>query len=195
MAFNELHPHVECRHEPLDARYACKHMHLHPEVALPFLVGKHFEYIGNLKKTYIETGWPCFTAMRAAEIMFGEDFRVIHLRRNEVDTAQSMEKMHYYRVLDSYKIFCLLDPTTDRYATEPPEWSGASSLMKCMWLCQEMTAHHTQFIHQAGARGMTIDYDDLFYGDAFNDVCEWLGLERKDTTELRKRKVDDYAVV
>jgi hypothetical protein len=197
-AFNTLYGDIIATHEPLIGGYKCRESYLNPGF-VPVEVMNHFARIGIVacQSIYLETAWQFFTAVDYADSMFSDQLRVIHLVRSRDDVARSMVTHRFYtnRKIDAFSSYCVLDPVTDNYLIPAGDWLAKTQFERCQWLWTEINNYSEQVVSRLGDRAMSVSYEEIFNGDGFDTICNWLGLEYRDVTDIKKRKVDKHAVI
>ena len=193
-------------HEPLGPAYRCREFFRTGRVAdmaaIPEIAA-HLEAVEATltRATYIETGWPVFSAIPLFAQRFGARLRVVHLTRHPVPTAISHMVHKTYggspRV-DGYTQLAALDPFcpgvfNPEAAAEWPKWTPYEKTL--FWWTEvhryaaELQEQHPDIpFHRVRA-------EDLLRGDAdvLERLCGFMGLPyRHQLAERSEHRVDQW---
>jgi hypothetical protein len=166
-----------------------------PSIAL---IDRHLAAIEQdlAAKSYIECGWPCYGPLRYFAERLSGRVRVIHLVRHPVPTAASMvTHLCYHARPDQLTEKALLTPTDAGVAM--PEyaerWTSLSRFEKCLYFWGEIALLAVRYERQLGAPWLRVRCEDMFGGDALDEVLAFIGLPRREAIyAARRTRFDSY---
>ncbi len=193
-------------HEPLGPRYRpkeffrayddIKRIELIPEIAA------HLDDISLVKseRIYIETGWPCYSAVPLLIERFGTDLRLVHLVRHPVHTAMSLVTHQFYSAerQDEYVRFAQLDPHVpgvfhSEYASR---WNEMTRYEKCLFWWTEINLYGREIASRfPSIRLIQMRMEDLLGSDsiALERLTAFLGLPfRLSLSSAKSKTVDGW---
>ena len=166
-----------------------------PSIAL---IDRHLAAIEQdlAAKSYIECGWPCYGPLRHFAERLSGRVRVIHLVRHPVPTAASMvTHLCYHARPDRLTEKALLTPTDAGVAM--PEyaerWASLSRFEKCLYFWGEIALLALRYERQLGVPWLCVRCEDMFGGDALDEVLAFIGLPRREAMyAARQIRFDSY---
>lgn len=142
------------------------------EMKSPKLI-RHLQRIADVSRSqiYIETGWPCFSAIPLFIQEFGDRVKVVHLTRHPVPTALSLMTHNYYRPKvrrDWYTRHAALDPFCKgvRQKDYRGAWTRLSQYEKCLFLWTEIHLYAEELADRYPSLSISrVSMEELFSGD------------------------------
>ena len=189
-------------HEPIGPAYRCREFFRAydrvDDMAQVPEISRHLQHVENAldRTTYIETGWPLFSAIPLFVERFGDVLRIVHLTRHPVPTAISHMAHKTYggspRV-DGYTQLAALDafcPGVKRRCTRD-QWDGLTAYEKTLFWWTEVHDYAEEVgkrypevpMHRVKAEDV-LDGDD----DALRGLCAFLGLPLRPELSARTAK-------
>lgn len=194
-------------HEPIGPEYRCREFfraydRLDEMAAVPE-IDAHLEEVAAVlrSRTYIETGWPVFSAIPLFAQRFGSRLRIVHLTRHPVPTAISHMAHKTYggspRV-DGYTQLAALDAFCPRVFQ--PElgarWDELTPYEKTLFWWTEVHLYAEELQQRYPAMPLhRVRAEDVLQGDevALQQLCAFLGLPfRAELAQRTSKRVDAW---
>lgn len=192
-------------HEPIDWRYLPNKYYRCGDDADPINnysdIAKNFQNIENYLEntTYIEVGWPCFSAIPYFAKRLGNKVRIVNLIRDPIATCISLEKHGFY-VND----YCNPNPWVKNGILSPiwnnvilkqykEVWNSMSTLEKNLFRWAELIKYADELTeNSANIEMLRIKFEDLMDPMKNKDhFFDFLGLPNRPSLALEEiRKVD-----
>lgn len=198
----EAYPEVlAVEHEPLHNQYESRKATTTPgvEFAAPPLVLAHIKGIERQLETrsYLECGHPSWSTLPYLAEAFKGRVRFIHLVRHPIPTAYSWLTHAAYQppLLPHLSEKILLSPFDEaaRYQDYQPRWESLSPLEKCLYYWLEVNALALEIEARTPAPWLGARYEELFGGDALQEVLAFLELPHLDQVfQERNTSVDEH---
>lgn len=198
---------AEVTHEPIGPRYNPRRYFRRPADVDQMLqdenIAPHLRRIGSVldTRTYIETGWPLFSAVPGFLRRFGSSVRLVHLTRHPVPSAIShMVHKTYYGSprVDYYTTLAALDPSCEgAFQRELRErWPQMTPYERTLfwWTEVHLYAEELEQLHPH-VPFCRIRSEDIFQdgGAALAKICDFADLPfRAELTEALNEKVDRW---
>lgn len=155
-------------------------------------IEKHLE-----ARHYIECGWPCFGPLPYFVRRLSGRVRVVHLVRHPVPTAASMVTHLYYHESRDYLVKKALLMPTDPGVALPEyrdRWPALSRFEKCLYFWAEINLLGLRLEAQLGVPWLRIRSEDMFRGQALDELLDFAGLPRGRLSNASRREyVDRYS--
>ena len=165
----------------------------------PDEVLKHLEWIEETlkEKTYIETGWPCYSAIPWLIRKLEGRIKLVHLVRHPVEVAISLATHKVYSRADWISADAIGPLDAGIHQTEiSTKWPHLSMYEKCLFLWTEVNLYALELKEKyPNIPYYFIRSEDMF-SDASNqlqDLLTFMGLPYNEEVDQRKRsKFDVY---
>ena len=194
-------------HEPIGPAYRCREFfraydRLDDMAAVPE-VNRHLDAVAATlaRTTYIETGWPVFSAIPLFAERFGTLLRVVHLTRHPVPTAISHMVHKTYAGsprVDGYTQLAALDPFCPG-AFRPhlqSAWETYTPYEKTLFWWTEVHLYAEELQRRRpDLEWHTVRAEDLLQGDipTLSALCDFLGLPfRAELSHRTNQRVDQW---
>ncbi len=194
-------------HEPIGPAYRCRaffraYDRTADMAAVPE-VGRHLAGIEQIRKgaTYIETGWPLFSAIPLFVERFGSALRIVHLTRHPVPTAIShmahktyggSPRIDGYTQLAALDVFCPGVMSTSLRT----RWHELTSYEKTLFWWTEVHRYADEVRERYPAVPMhRVRAEDILAGDetALGSLCAFGGLPYRPALAARTAaRVDEW---
>lgn len=193
-------------HEPLGPAYRCREFfrtgRLADMAAVPEIAA-HLDAVDETltRATYIETGWPVFSAIPLFAQRFGARLRVVHLTRHPVPTAISHMVHKTYAGsprVDGYTELAALDPFCDGVAHSGlgARWDDLTPFEKTLFWWTEVHL----YAEEVSTRYPEVPFhrvksEELLSGNPqpLRDLCEHLHLPfRAILTQRMSKPIDQW---
>lgn len=191
-------------HEPLGAEYQSKRFfRAYERRELPAAVSRHLDEVEAIvsSRTYIETGWPLFSAVPAFLERFRDRVRLVHLTRHPVPTAISHMVHKTYAGsprVDGYTRLAALSPHCEGvFQSELREaWDRMTPYEKTLFWWTEVNLYAEELGRlYPGTPFHRVRSEDLFTpgSTALRDLCRFMGLPwRPAILEHVEQRVDRW---
>jgi Sulfotransferase domain len=198
---------AEVAHEPVGPHYRPKIFlraphRLHELRSIP-AVAHHLAAIveRSQSKSYIELGWPSFSAIPLLKDLFGQRLRLVHLVRHPVPTALSLVTHNFYQPAvrnDAYVRYAQLEPFDSGVLLKEYQesWSKMSVFEKCLfqWVEINLYAEEIRELFR-NIPFLRIKMEDMLAPDsgALRELLEFMKLPfRPQILDFQKRRVDSF---
>lgn len=198
---------ADVTHEPIGPAYRCREFFRAPgrlaEMAAVPEIAAHLDAVDATlaRTTYIETGWPLFSAIPLFAQRFGEQLRIVHLTRHPVPTAISHMVHKTYAGsprVDGYTQLAALDPFCPGvfHPDAAADWPELTPYEKTLFwwtevhrYAEELQQRHPEIpFHRVRA-------EDVLRGDpdALGQLCAFMGLPwRPELARRTTQRVDEW---
>jgi hypothetical protein len=194
-------------HEPIGPNYRPKEflrayermeeLRTYPEI------DKHLDWVRLIgkNKMYIETGWPCLSAIPLFHEMFGKNLKLVHLVRHPIFTALSLVIHNFYRPeirYDKWTKYAQLDPSGPGIVqqTYRERWSSMTPYEKCLFSWTEINLYALELRERfAEVPFFQIKFEDLMRVEsgALQELTTFLGLPFREALVMSlETRVDQH---
>jgi len=130
---------------------------------------------------YIETGYPCWSALPWLAERLGERMKIVHLIRHPVPTALSWVSNAAYAEpylpgLPGGRVLLTPDDAGVCYPHYADIWPALSRYEKCLWFWAELHTFAERLLTRIGRPSFRLRFEELFGGAELRRFGEFLGL-------------------
>ncbi len=185
-------------HEPLEDRYRWRELlgGAAPSEAL-------LDHLDTIERTlesrdYIETGYPCWSALPLLMERLGARLRIIHLTRHPVDTALSWVSNGAYAEpllprIPGGRVLLAPEDAGVMYPHYATLWGEMSRYEKCLWYWAELHGFAERFTTRSTGPWLHLYFESLFTGDGAARLAGFLGdIHPQELERHRARREDAH---